>query len=76
MHQTALTELTKGRHGIIKDITTNDSIRRRLQDIGFIRGAEVVCIGKSPLGDPTAYSVKGTTVALRYEEASRILIEK
>lgn len=75
MHQTALTELTKGTNGIIKDITANDSIRRRLQDIGFIRGAEVICIGKSPLGDPTAYRVKGTTVALRSEEASRILIE-
>lgn len=61
--------------GIISELYNSTDIRRRLQDIGFVKGAEVCCLFVSPLGDPTAYRVKETTVALRKEEASKILLE-
>ena len=46
--------------------------RRRLQDIGLIRGTAVVCLGKSPLGDPAAYRIRGATMALRGVDAARV----
>jgi len=49
---------------------------RRLQDIGFIPGTAVTCLQRSPLGDPTAYRIRGTVIALRREDAKNILLAK
>ena len=51
-------------------------MRRRLQDIGFIPGTAVTCLQRSPLGDPTAYRIRGTVIALRREDAKNILLAK
>ncbi len=48
--------------------------RRRLLDIGLVPGACVSPVRRSPAGDPTAYSVKDTLVALRAEEASQVIV--
>ena len=50
-------------------------MRRRLLDLGFVKGAEIMVLQKSPLGDPVAYRVSETTVALRNEQSSKILGE-
>ncbi|WP_062236774.1 FeoA family protein [Fictibacillus sp. FJAT-27399] len=47
-------------------------MRRRLLDLGFVPGAVVEVIRKSPLGDPIAFRVSQTTIALRKEESTRI----
>ena len=48
---------------------------RRLQDLGFVAGAVAKCVFRSPLGDPTAFEICGVTVALRREDARRIVLE-
>jgi len=48
--------------------------RRRLLDLGFVPGTEVVAEMKSPGGDPTAYRVRGTLIALRKEQAALVRI--
>ncbi|MCX8155294.1 MAG: FeoA domain-containing protein [Verrucomicrobiae bacterium] len=48
--------------------------RRRLLDLGFVPGTEVKVAMISPLGDPVAYEVRGTTVALRRDQARAIRI--
>ena len=75
MTNRTLSQLSPLEYGKIISLTNTDAIRRRLQDIGFVKGTTVQCLFRSPLGDPTAYRVKETTVALRLEEASKILIE-
>ena len=50
--------------------------RRRLLDLGFVRGAEISVDLKSPMKNPVAYSIKGTSIALRNDQASKILIRK
>lgn len=50
-------------------------MRRRLLDLGFVPGAVVEVMRKSPLGDPIAFRVSQTTIALRKEESSKILGE-
>lgn len=47
-------------------------MRRRLFDLGFIPGAIVEVIRISPLGDPIAYRVSQTVIALRKEESMNI----
>ncbi len=48
--------------------------RERMLDLGFIPGSRVSVVMSSPFGDTRAYQVRGTTVALRKEQAERILI--
>lgn len=52
------------------------SLKRRLLDLGIIKGAKITPILKSPSGDPTAFEIRGTLIALRKEDASLILIKK
>lgn len=56
----------------ITKISLDGVMRRRLLDLGFVSGATVEVIKKSPLGDPIAFRVSQTTIALRKEESSRI----
>lgn len=60
--------------GISKE-SRGDS-RRRLLDLGFVKGTEISVDLLSPMRNPTAYSVKGTSIALRRDQASKILIKK
>ena len=50
--------------------------RRRLLDLGFVKGATVAIDLLNPLGDPKAYFIKGTAIALRKDQASKILINR
>jgi len=48
--------------------------RRRLMDLGVVPGSEVVAEMKSASGDPTAYRIKGASIALRKKLADRIYL--
>lgn len=50
--------------------------RRRLLDLGFVKGADIKIDLLNPLGEPHAYLIKGTSIALRKNQASKILIKK
>ncbi|TKC18035.1 FeoA family protein [Robertmurraya kyonggiensis] len=56
----------------ISSISLEGVMRRRLLDLGFVPGAIVEVIKKSPLGDPIAFRVSQTTIALRKEESMKI----
>lgn len=70
-----LSELKRGQQAVVTELKLMDRIRRRLQDIGLIEGTKIQCVGKSPLGDPIAYLIKGSVIALRVEETSRIMVK-
>jgi len=50
--------------------------RRRLLDLGFVKGADIRIDLVSPMQNPKAYLIKGTSIALRNNQASHILIQK
>ena len=47
---------------------------RRLRELGFVPGNMVRALFRAPSGDPTAYAVCGTVIALRRSEAENILL--
>ncbi len=51
------------------------ALRRRLMDLGFVRGSRVSIDMASPLGNPVAYVVRGTVIALRHDQARYILFQ-
>lgn len=57
-------------------LKADGSIRRRLLDLGLIKGTEVESISKSPSGNLVAYLIRGAVIALRAEDASKILVER
>lgn len=71
----SLNHLSEGETGIVSNILSTGSIRRRLQDIGLIEGTNVKCMQKSPSGDPVAYFIRGAVIALRQEDSGNILIK-
>ena len=50
-------------------------MRRRLQDLGLAEGREILCLGRSPLGDPAAYLICGAAIALRRADSRQIEVE-
>jgi DtxR family Mn-dependent transcriptional regulator len=49
--------------------------RRRLMDLGVLPGTRISAELESPLGDPTAYRIRGAAIALRRDQARMIEIE-
>lgn len=60
----------------INVLKINSDIKHRLMDLGMIKGSIVRPVFKSPSGDPVAYLVKGTVIALREQTTSKIFVEE
>lgn len=70
-----LNDLPMGKKAKVKSLNSDSDSRRRMLDLGFVMDTEVKALQKSPSGDPTAYQIRGAVIALRSEEASKILVE-
>lgn len=70
-----LDQLPLGSSGRVKRLGLGGLVRRRLLDLGLIHNTDIKPLIQSPLGDPRAYEIRGSTIALRSEEASEILVE-
>ena len=44
-------------------------------DLGFTKGTKIVPVFRSPFGDPTAFEIRGTVIALRKEDSCLIDVE-
>lgn len=67
-------ELAVGQRATITSVGARGPIRARLFDLGFTQGSDVSCLFAAPFGDPRAYFVRGTVVALRAADAARISV--
>lgn len=72
-----LATLTPGQSGTVVGLSPacQGSQRRRLLDLGIVRGTEIEAALQSASGDPMAYRVRGALIALRREQAEWIRIE-
>lgn len=71
----ALDCLPEGQSAYVTLIENEPSMRRRLADIGLIRGTRVTCLCRSPAGDPAAYLIRGAVIALRRRDACLVQVE-
>lgn len=71
-----LDQLPRDARGTVTALETTGAERRRLMDLGLLPGAEVHVDMVSPLGDPTAYVVRGSLIALRRSQARGIHVER
>lgn len=70
-----LSTLKLGEKSNVVHLDVKGLLRRRILDLGIVPGTVLTCIGKAPAGDPIAYLVRNTVIALRNEDASQIYID-
>ena len=73
--QKTLDEFSVGERGVIKTVSGEGRIRRRLFDMGVTPGAEVMLRKKAPLGDPLEVTIRGYELTLRKSEALCVVME-
>ena len=67
-----LSELKTGEKGIIVKVLGHGGFRKRIIEMGFIKGQEVEVLLNAPLQDPVKYKIMGYEVSLRHQEADHI----
>ncbi len=70
----SLDRLEPGRSARIMEIDGESGAARRLREFGLIPGGMIRCRMRSAGGDPTAYEIRGTVIAIRREDAARIRV--
>lgn len=67
-----LSELHTGQTGIIVKVMGHGGFRKRVVEMGFIKGKTVEVLLNAPLKDPVKYRIMGYEVSLRHSEADMI----
>ena len=69
-----LSELNTGEKGVIVKVLGHGGFRKRIVEMGFIRGKMVTVLLNAPLQDPVKYKIMGYEISLRHSEAEMIEI--
>lgn len=69
-----LSELNTGEKGVIVKVLGHGGFRKRIVEMGFIKGKTVEVLLNAPLRDPIKYKVMGYEISLRRQEAEMIEI--
>ena len=71
-----LSELKTGEHGVIVKVQGHGGFRKRIIEMGFIKGEDVEVLLNAPLQDPVKYKLMDYEVSLRRQEAEMIEVKK
>ena len=69
-----LSELNTGERGVIVKVNGHGGFRKRIKEMGFVKGNKVKVIMNAPLRDPIEYEIIGYKISLRREQAEKIEI--
>ena len=72
MKKNSLDKLPLNENGYIIDLKSDGALRRRMLDLGLVKSTKIKPIFISPSGDPRAYEVRGTVIAIRKKDAKLI----
>ncbi len=70
-----LSELKPGQSAVIIKILGHGAFRKRMIEMGFVKGRTVKDMLQAPMNDPVKYSIMGYEVSLRRSEASLVEVE-
>ncbi len=63
-------------NGRIININMDNTLRKKLTDMGLVRGTEFKVDGQAPLGDPIKINLRGYNLTIRRSDAKNIMVEK
>lgn len=67
-----LSELKTGEKGVIVKVLGHGGFRKRIVEMGFIKGKTVEVLLNAPLRDPVKYKIMGYEISLRHQEADMV----
>jgi ferrous iron transport protein A len=67
-------DLVTGERGVIERLDLPEDIARRLMELGFLPGHEIVAGKRAPGGGPRVFRVDGSEIALREDTAARLYL--
>ena len=67
-----LSELKTGEKGVIVKVLGHGGFRKRIIEMGFIKGQQIEVLQNAPLQDPVKYRIMGYEVSLRHHEANQV----
>jgi len=70
-----LKDLKPGEKGVISAFTSSGAVRKRLLDMGVIKGETIEMEKVAPLGDPIQVMIKGYHLTLRKTEAESVMVQ-
>ncbi len=70
-----LSDLPEGSSAVIASLLAGRSSLTRLRELGLVPGTKVRILRRAPLGEPIEISVRGSTLAMRNQDAAHISIE-
>ena len=70
-----LAELEPGSRGIVRSVSGEPGLLRRLMELGFVPGTPVTFVRRAPMGDPIELRLRGTHFSIRTSEADRIDVD-
>ena len=70
-----LSRLPLGKKARVLSLSAEEPLRGRLLDLGFVPGGEIEPLYDAPTGDPRAYLVCDTVIALRQRDAATVAVE-
>jgi len=70
-----LSEMKEGQTAIISSIGGNSALRRRILEMGILKGTQIYVEKYAPLKDPLELIVKGSHISFRVEEAALITVD-
>ncbi len=70
-----LHRLPLGCSGRVTEVNAKGTFYRRMLDLGIVPGTKITALHKSITGDPVAYAIRGSVIALRKSDAANIRIQ-
>lgn len=71
-----LSSLDIGQSATIDHIKPESTLRTRLFDLGIVSGTQISCLQKSIFGDPCAYLIRDTVIAIRNADAKNVILKE
>ena len=71
-----LSRLPMGKKARVLSLSSQEPLRGRLIDLGFVPGSEITPLYAAPMGDPRAYLICDTVIALRQRDAATVAVEQ
>ena len=71
-----LNNLSLEESALIIENKANKDIKKNLTNLGLSKNNKIKCLYRSPFKDPTAYQIKNVILAIREEDAKKIVIER
>lgn len=71
-----IADLKLGEKAIVKKISGDPKLTKRLLSLGCIEGTEIILKSIAPLGDPIIINLRGFDLAIRKNDAKNIFIHK